>query len=154
MITRYSSHALANDLHPELLTLRLIVPTEDFFLGSSSIRGVQDNSRVALKGEQMNCDRAAGIGRNGSSLNPLRGFFPALLAATLVFVFSIPASAQRHDGTLRVIVPHVSGAGVLDAKVTVTNEATNVSASTTASSEGTYVFPSLLVGSYTVTIEK
>ncbi len=102
----------------------------------------------------MNCDRAAGIGRNGSRLNPLRGFFPALLAATLVFVFSIPASAQRHDGTLRVIVTDVSGAGVFDAKVTVTNEATNVSASTTASSEGTYVFPSLLVGSYTVTIEK
>src|SRR5262249_44010047 len=43
---------------------------------------------------------------------------------------------------------------ILDAKVTVTNEGTRVAISATASSAGTYVFPNLLVGSYTVTVEK
>ncbi|MGH9580664.1 MAG: carboxypeptidase regulatory-like domain-containing protein, partial [Terriglobales bacterium] len=47
-----------------------------------------------------------------------------------------------------------SGASILDAKVTATNESTNVSTTTTTSSAGTYVFPNLLVGSYTITVEK
>jgi hypothetical protein len=62
--------------------------------------------------------------------------------------------AQRLDGTLRVTVTDKTGAGILDAKVTVTNEGTNVGITATASSAGTYVFPDLLVGSYTVTVEK
>jgi len=64
------------------------------------------------------------------------------------------ANAQRLDGTLRITVSDSTGAGILDAKVTVTNEATGVSTTATASSVGTYVFPNLLVGSYTVTAEK
>src|SRR5205085_1616312 len=64
------------------------------------------------------------------------------------------ASAQRLGGTLRVTVADSTGAGIADAKVMVTNEATNVSIMTTASSAATYVFPNLLVGSYTVTVEK
>src|SRR5207237_2163402 len=47
-----------------------------------------------------------------------------------------------------------TGAGIPDAKVTVTNEATGVTTTATASSAGTYVFPDLLVGTYTVTAEK
>jgi hypothetical protein len=62
--------------------------------------------------------------------------------------------AQRLDGSLRVEVGDTSGASILDAKVTVTNEATGVSVSTNASSAGSYVFPNLLVGTYTVTVEK
>jgi hypothetical protein len=64
------------------------------------------------------------------------------------------ANAQRLDGTLRVTVSDKTGAGIVDARVTVTNEGTNVSVTATASSAGTYVFPDLLVGSYTVTVEK
>jgi hypothetical protein len=64
------------------------------------------------------------------------------------------ARGQRLDGGLRVEVADTSGASIVDAKVTVTNEATNVSVSTNASSAGTYVFPNLLVGTYTVTVEK
>ena len=62
--------------------------------------------------------------------------------------------AQRLDGTLRVTVTDKMGAVILDAKVAVTNEGTSVGITTTASSAGTYVFPDLLVGSYTVTVEK
>lgn len=77
--------------------------------------------------------------------------FVFLLAIALLPRF---AMAQRLDGTLRVSVTDRTGAGVLDARVTVTNESTNVSVTATASSAGTYVFPDLLVGAYTVTVEK
>ncbi|HXY25616.1 MAG TPA: TonB-dependent receptor [Candidatus Acidoferrum sp.] len=77
--------------------------------------------------------------------------FILLLGTVLLPQF---ASAQRLDGTLRVTVSDKTGAEILDAKVTVTNEATNVALTATASSAGTYVFPDLLVGTYTVTVEK
>jgi hypothetical protein len=62
--------------------------------------------------------------------------------------------AQRLDGTLRITVTDKTGAAIEDARVTVTNEATNVPKIATASSAGTYVFPDLTVGSYSVTVEK
>ena len=62
--------------------------------------------------------------------------------------------AQRLDGTLRVTVTDKTGASIEDARVTVTNEATNVPKTATASSAGTYVFPDLTVGTYSVTVEK
>ncbi len=77
----------------------------------------------------------------------------ALLVLSCVLTVTI-ARAQRLDGTLRVTVTDRTGATVEDARVTTTNEATNASTSTTASSAGTYVFPNLLVGTYTVTVEK
>src|SRR6202011_5181078 len=77
----------------------------------------------------------------------------ALLTLSWVLVASL-AQAQRLDGTLRVTVTDKTGGTVEGARVTVTNEATNVSTTATASSAGTYVFPSLLVGSYRVTVEK
>lgn len=78
-------------------------------------------------------------------------FLALALATILLPAF---ASAQRLDGTLRVTVVDSTGAGIPDAKVTVTNEATGVATTATASSAGTFVFPDLLVGSYTVTVEK
>jgi hypothetical protein len=80
----------------------------------------------------------------------------ARLLILLLAVALLPsyASAQRLDGTLRVNVSDKTGAEILDARVTVTNEATNVSNTATASSAGSYVFPNLLVGAYTVTVEK
>jgi hypothetical protein len=74
-----------------------------------------------------------------------------------VFLFLMQTSVargQRLDGSLRVEVGDTSGASIVDARVTVTNEATGVSVSTSASSAGTYVFPNLLVGTYTITVEK
>jgi Carboxypeptidase regulatory-like domain/TonB dependent receptor-like, beta-barrel len=80
-----------------------------------------------------------------------------IVAVLLVVLFSLGidiARAQRLDGTLRVTVTDKTGASVPDAQVTVTNEGTNVSDTAKVSSAGTYVFPNLLVGSYTVTVEK
>ena len=77
----------------------------------------------------------------------------ALLALLCVLTASL-TQAQRLDGTLRVTVTDKTAASVEDARVTVTNEATNVSTTATASSAGTYVFPNLLVGTYRITVEK
>src|SRR5207302_338 len=77
----------------------------------------------------------------------------ALLALSCVLSAGV-ASAQRLDGTLRVTVADSSGASIEAASVTATNEATNVALTSDASSAGTYVFPNLLVGRYTVTVEK
>src|SRR5262249_15836213 len=76
------------------------------------------------------------------------------LAPKLCLWLSRAAWAQGVDGSLRVTVTDHSQASVEDAKVTVANEATGVATVTTASSAGTYVFPNLLVGTYTVTVEK
>src|ERR1700730_14510317 len=64
------------------------------------------------------------------------------------------AQAQGLDGTLRVTVTDSTGASVETAKVTVTNEGTNVSLASTTSSAGTYVFPNLAIGNYTVSVER
>ncbi len=77
-----------------------------------------------------------------------------LLALTFALVFVGRSSAQRLDGTLRVTVTDGSQASIEDAKVTVTNEESGVSKETSTSSAGTYVFPSMLVGRYTITVEK
>src|SRR6266705_1466861 len=83
------------------------------------------------------------------------GRFLTVIVGVILFLMQTSvARAQRLDGTLRVEVGDTSGASIVDAKVTVTNEGTNVSVSTTTSSSGTYVFPNLLVGTYTVTVEK
>jgi len=76
------------------------------------------------------------------------------LAGVLCMFFGSAAWAQRLDGTLRVTITDKSQASIEDAKVTAENQATGVSATTTTSSSGTYVFPNLLVGTYAVTVEK
>src|SRR6266702_4025624 len=153
MITRYSSHALANDLHPELLTLRLILSTENFFLGSSSISGVQDNSRVALKGEQMSFAREMSNGAWRHCRSSIRSSFFVVLVTAVALIFSVSTSAQRLTGTLRGQVLDPSGAVVPNAEVTVTNQDTGVSVRVTTTSAGTYSFPSLIPGLYKINVE-
>src|SRR5712692_10630182 len=102
----------------------------------------------------MNCERATSIGVCRSRLAHAVRLFIGVLGVFLFLMQASVARGQRLDGSLRVEVGDTSGASILDAKVTVTNEATNVSVTSTASSAGTYVFPNLLVGSYTVTVEK
>ena len=63
------------------------------------------------------------------------------------------AWSQRLDGTLRGTVLDQSGAVVPGAKVTATNQQTNAARTLTTTSAGTYVFPNLTVGTYTVTVE-
>jgi hypothetical protein len=111
-------------------------------------------SGVQIEGAQMSFERAKSIGRNKSWHPNIGRLFIGMLGVFIFIMQTSVARGQRLDGGLRVEVGDTSGASIVDAKVTVTNEATNVSVSTTASSAGTYVFPNLLVGTYTVTVEK
>src|SRR3984893_11439339 len=101
----------------------------------------------------MNCDSLRGAHARGVYISNFT-FLSLVISVVLTLSFASRAVAQRLVGTLRVVVSDVSGASVTDAKVTVTNEGTNVSQSTNASSNGAYEFPNLLIGSYTVTVEK
>src|SRR5437667_6762036 len=102
----------------------------------------------------MNCERATSVGPRRSRLSNVCRLFIGVLGVFLFMLMASVARGQRLDGSLRVQVGDTSAASIVYAKVTVTNESTNVSVSSNASSAGTYVFPNLLVGTYTVTVEK
>ena len=77
-----------------------------------------------------------------------------LLVVTLVCLCG--ASQFWGQGTTSRVVGVVSdptGAAVPNAKVTLTNQATGVSFTTTTTDSGTYVFEAVQVGSYSVTVE-
>ena len=77
----------------------------------------------------------------------------AVLALLAVVVsISLPAVAQRLDGTLRGTIVDSSGAVIPGADVTASNQETGVQQTTKTTSRGAYVFPTLLVGTYTVRV--
>jgi hypothetical protein len=74
---------------------------------------------------------------------------------TVCALCALAAAAFAQVGTSRVtgVVTDKAGAVVAGANVTLTNEATNASFTTTTSESGTYVFDAIQVGNYTVTAE-
>ncbi|HXT24958.1 MAG TPA: TonB-dependent receptor [Candidatus Eisenbacteria bacterium] len=82
-----------------------------------------------------------------------RGVAPLLIVLLLATLAGV-ARAQRFDGTLRGDVIDESGAVVPDTKITLTNQDTGVSQVTTTTSAGSFVFPNLLAGTYTLAAEK
>lgn len=74
-----------------------------------------------------------------------------LFTVLLVVATATSAMAQGIDGTLRGDVKDESGAAVPGTPVTVTNEQTALSRTMESSSVGTFNFPNLLVGVYTIT---
>jgi cytidine deaminase len=82
-----------------------------------------------------------------------KGVVLALLALATALFFSVSAFAQGTTGTLRGQVLDPAGATVANAQVTATNKETGVSTKIATTSAGTYSFPSLLPGTYTVTVE-
>src|SRR5246127_2856161 len=80
--------------------------------------------------------------------------FLAGMGVALLLLLSVPiASAQRTTGTLRGQILDPSGATVANAQVTATNQDTGVSVKISATSAGTYNFPSLIPGRYSVAVE-
>ena len=75
------------------------------------------------------------------------------IVAALVLLWGNLAAAQHTTGTLRGQVFDPAGAAVSGASVTVRNDDTGVSQTTVTSSAGTYDFPSVLPGAYTVIVE-
>jgi len=75
---------------------------------------------------------------------------PRLLAAILFFFTCTYLQAQYENGSLVGTIRDTSGAAVSGAAVTVTNNATAVTAKATTNDAGDYEIPSLRVGVYTV----
>jgi hypothetical protein len=81
---------------------------------------------------------------------------PANLIGSLFVLLVICASALGQTGTSGISgsVRDVNGAVVPGATVTAKSDATNVSQSQTTTDAGVFAFPSLPVGTYTITVEK
>src|ERR1700731_1226361 len=83
----------------------------------------------------------------------MRRLIQVALLACLFMLGANVACAQRVTGTLRGQILDPAGSSVANARVTATNEDTGVSITMTTTSAGTYIFPSVLPGKYTVTVE-
>src|SRR3984893_962767 len=90
---------------------------------------------------------------NGKALSALSGPAPVLVLASLVVLLSsaTPLRAQVDAGSILGTVADASGGSVHGATVTLTNEGTNASLSTTTGSDGTYKFSPVKIGSYKLT---
>jgi Carboxypeptidase regulatory-like domain/TonB dependent receptor len=75
-----------------------------------------------------------------------------LLLTFALTAFPLTASPQRLDGTLNGTVEDPSGAVIPEADVTATNEVTGTMQYAKTTSVGTYVFPNLLTGTYTIEV--
>src|SRR5262249_4903621 len=76
----------------------------------------------------------------------------ALRPLLLMTIFAAFATAQFETATLTGIITDPARAVVSGASVKVVNEATNFEATSTADSEGRYLFPSLRPGTYRITV--
>lgn len=85
-------------------------------------------------------------------MNRVRSWSRALSAAC-VFLFASLLFAQSDLSQITGTVTDPTGAAVSGAKITVRNEATGLTRETVSGSEGTYTFPSLPSGNYTITVE-
>src|ERR1700686_4734550 len=83
----------------------------------------------------------------------MRKLMQVLLFVGLYAFGTDAALAQRVTGTLRGQVLDPAGSSVANAQVTATNEDTGVSVTMKTTSAGTYTFPSVLPGKYSVTVE-
>ncbi|MBO0722823.1 MAG: TonB-dependent receptor, partial [Blastocatellia bacterium] len=77
----------------------------------------------------------------------------SLILLSLLITIAITASGQVTRGSLTGLVNDSTGAVVPNAKVAIKNDATSVELSAATNSQGSFVFPSLDPGKYTVTIE-
>src|SRR5579864_6780828 len=75
------------------------------------------------------------------------------LISLLVVLFALTAMAQIQNGQFAGTVTDPSGAAVSNAKITITNQATNLSITTTSNSSGAYIAKELPVGTYKITVE-
>src|SRR5205807_4146177 len=75
------------------------------------------------------------------------------LISLCILMLALSALAQVQNGQFTGTVTDPSGAAVPNAKVTITNQATNLSVSTTTNQTGAYTAKELPVGTYTIKIE-
>jgi hypothetical protein len=83
---------------------------------------------------------------------PTAVFLSILMLCSALLFTAIPASAQVENGITGTITD-LSGAVIPGAKITVSNDATGVTANTATSSVGTFTLVGLKPGQYSVTVE-
>src|SRR5271157_1339687 len=84
--------------------------------------------------------------------NPGRFFWLLALLLAIVAFVQLPAYAQFASGSIGATVTDASGAVVPTAKAVLKNEATGALRDTTTNSTGYFDFPSILPGTYSVTV--
>ncbi|HEV2381617.1 MAG TPA: carboxypeptidase-like regulatory domain-containing protein, partial [Terriglobia bacterium] len=82
----------------------------------------------------------------------LRSKTRTFLILTLM-AFAAPVWCQIDTGTILGTVSDPSGAVVPGAKVSLTNEGTNLTVTMTTGGDGGYTFSPVKIGTYTVTVE-
>jgi len=88
-------------------------------------------------------------------LRTVKSFMVSLSVLVLLLSAGIPLGfAQRVDGSLGGVVTDTTRATVTGAEVKALDEATGATFNTVTSSVGTYLFPNLLVGRYTVVVRQ
>src|SRR5262249_2985896 len=75
------------------------------------------------------------------------------LALFAILALTLSASAQVQNGQIAGTVTDPTGAAIANAKVTVTNPATNLSSSTATNASGNFAIKELPIGSYKVVVE-
>ncbi|MFY9856054.1 MAG: carboxypeptidase-like regulatory domain-containing protein, partial [Terracidiphilus sp.] len=83
----------------------------------------------------------------------LRGLSIAFLGVLALLVLPCRMTAQLDTGGITGTVTDPAGAVVVGARITLTNDATNVKLNTVSTSTGTYVFDDLRPGTYSVKAE-
>jgi hypothetical protein len=84
----------------------------------------------------------------------VRSFTMFWAMGLILFLIAVPVFAQLATGTILGVVKDTSGGTVAGANVTVTNSETTQSRTVTTNDDGSYRFPGMPVGHYSVKIEK
>src|ERR1700745_1163352 len=84
----------------------------------------------------------------------VRSFTMFWAMSLILFLVAVPVFAQLATGTILGVVKDTSGGTVAGANVAVTNTETAQSRTVKTGDDGSYRFPGMPVGHYTVKIEK
>src|SRR5579875_2154679 len=79
--------------------------------------------------------------------------FSRVVSVVLFLAFAAALCAQTADGTVSGYVTDPSGSAIPNAKVTLTNSATQAAVNTQTNATGFYSFPYVLAGTYEVSVE-
>src|SRR5262249_28117797 len=71
----------------------------------------------------------------------------------LLMLANLPMLAQSTVGSLSGLISDPNGAALVGAKVTLKNPATNAEFRTNTNAQGTFVFPQLVPGRYSASVE-
>ena len=85
-------------------------------------------------------------------VNPGRFFWLSALLLVIVAFTQLPASAQFASGSIGATVTDSTGAAIPAAKAVLKNEATGALRESTTNGSGYFDFPSILPGTYSVTV--